>query len=68
MTGIGSGVFEIALRFHGNAFRLMYAVQIDYDLWVYPRLPKEIENRDQTLQQEVDLIKERLKRLKEVLQ
>ncbi len=27
-TGIGSGVFEIALRFDKNAYRAVYAVQI----------------------------------------
>jgi phage-related protein len=26
MTGLGSGVFEIALRYRGNAYRLVYAV------------------------------------------
>ena len=68
MTGMGSGVFEIALRFQGNAFRVIYAVQIDDDLWVIHAFQKKSKTGITTPKQEVDLIKERLKRLKELLQ
>lgn len=68
MTGMGSGVFEIALRFRGNAFRMMYAVQIGDDLWVIHAFQKKSKTGIKTPKQEVDLIKERLKRLKELLQ
>lgn len=34
MKGLGSGVFEIALPYRGNAFRLVYAVRLGDDLWV----------------------------------
>ena len=68
MTGMGSGVFEIALRFQGNAFRVIYAVQIDDDLWVIHAFQKKSKTGITTPKQDVDLIKERLKRLKEFLQ
>lgn len=68
MKGMGAGVFEIALRFRGNAFRVMYAVQIDNDLWVIHAFQKKSKTGITTPKQEVDLIKERLKRLKEFLQ
>lgn len=68
MTGMGSGVFEIALRFRGNAFRMMYAAQIGDDLWVIHAFQKKSTTGIKTPKQEVDLIKERLKRLKELLQ
>jgi phage-related protein len=68
MIGMGSGVFEIALRFRGNAFRVMYAVQIGDDLWVIHAFQKKSKTGIKTPKQEVDLIKERLKRLKELLQ
>jgi phage-related protein len=32
MRGVGSGVFEIALPFRGNAFRVVYAVQLGDDI------------------------------------
>ena len=67
MTGMGSGVFEVALGFQGNAFRVMYAVQIDHDLWVIHAFQKKSKTGIKTPQQDVDLIKERLKRLKEFL-
>ena len=33
MHGLGSGVFEIALPFRGDAFRVVYAVQIADEIW-----------------------------------
>lgn len=68
ITAMGSGVFEIALRFRGNAFRVTYAVQLGDDLWVIHAFQKKSKTGIQTPKQEVDLIKERLKRLKELLQ
>lgn len=68
MKGMGSGIFEIALRFRGDAFRVMYAVQIDDDLWVIHAFQKKSKTGIKTPKQEVDLLKERLKRLKEILQ
>ena len=34
MHGMGSGVFEIALAFKGDAFRVVYAVQLADEVWV----------------------------------
>ena len=59
--------FYALLRFQGNAFRVMYAVQIDDDLWVLHAFQKKSKTGIKTPQQDVDLIKERLKRLKELL-
>jgi phage-related protein len=41
MKGLGSGTFEIAVRHRGDAFRTVYAVQMDDDVWVAARLPEE---------------------------
>ncbi len=67
MKGLGSGVFEIALPFRGNAFRVVYAVQIGEDLWVVHAFQKKSTHGIKTPQHEIDLIKDRLKRLKEML-
>jgi phage-related protein len=61
------GVFEIALRHRGDAFRVIYAVQLDADLWVIHAFQKKSKTGIKTPQHEVDLIRERLKRLREVL-
>ena len=65
--GVGSGVFEIAVRHRGDAFRAIYAVQIDTDLWVIHAFQKKSKTRTKTPQVEIDFIRERLKRLKEAL-
>ncbi len=67
MTGLGSGVFEIALAFRGNAFRVVYAVQLGNELWVVHAFQKKSTHGIKTPKHEVDLIKDRLKRLKELL-
>ena len=67
MRGLGSGVFEIALPFRGNAFRVVYAVQIADEIWVVHAFQKKSTKGIKTPTREVDLIKDRLKRLKEML-
>ncbi len=68
MHGLGSGVFEIALPFKGNAFRVVYAVQFLDQIWVLHAFQKKSTQGIKTPKREVDLVKDRLKRLKEVLQ
>jgi len=67
MHGIGSGVFEIALPFRGDAFRVVYAVQIADEIWIVHAFQKKSTQGINTPKREIDLIKERLKRLKEML-
>ena len=67
MLGLGSGVFEIALPFRGNAFRVIYALQLGDEIWVVHAFQKKSTQGIKTPQREIDLIKERLKRLKEML-
>jgi phage-related protein len=67
MTGLGAGVFEIALPFRGDAFRVVYAVQIDTHIWVVHAFQKKATQGIKTPRHEIDLIKDRLKRLKEML-
>lgn len=67
MKGMGSGVFEIALPCRGNAFRVVYAVQIGDDVWVVHAFQKKSTQGIKTPKREIDLAKDRLKRLKEIL-
>ena len=66
--GVEGGVFEIALRHRGDAFRVIYAVKIGADIWVIHAFQKKSKAGIKTPQMEVDLIRDRLKRLKEALQ
>jgi phage-related protein len=67
MQGLGSGVFEIALPFRSDAFRVIYAVQLAEEIWVIHAFQKKSTQGIKTPKHEIDLIKDRLKRLKEML-
>jgi phage-related protein len=65
--GVEGGVFEIALRHRGNAYRIIYAVQVGADLWVIDAFQKKSKTGIKTPQIDVDRIRLRIKRLKEQL-
>jgi len=67
LKGLGSGVMEIALPYRGNAFRVVYAVQLGEDVWVVHAFQKKSTQGIKTPKHEIDLISERMKRLKEML-
>lgn len=67
MHGLGSGVFEIALPLRGNAFRVVYAVQVTDEIWVIHAFQKKSKRGIKTPQHEIDLIEDRIKNLKEAL-
>ena len=67
LQGLGSGVFEIALAFRGNAFRVVYVVQLAEEIWVVHAFQKKSTHGIKTPKKEIDLIKDRVRRLKEML-
>jgi phage-related protein len=67
LRGFGSGVLEIALPFRGDAFRIVYAVQLAEAVWVIHAFQKKSKQGIKTPKSEIDLVKDRLKRLKEAL-
>ena len=67
LKGLGSGVFEIALTYRSDAFRTVYTVQIGNDIWVVHAFQKKSKRGIKTPKHEIDLMAERLKRLKEQL-
>lgn len=67
LKGFGSGVLELALRHQGEAYRVVYAVQIGADVWVIHAFQKKSKSGVKTPKAETGLIGERLKRLKETL-
>lgn len=67
LHGLGSGVFEIALAFRGDAFRVVYAVQLADAVWVLHAFQKKSTKSIKTPKREIDLVRDRLKRLKEAL-
>lgn len=67
MKGFGSGTYEIALAYRGEAYRTVYAVQIGQDIWVVHVFQKKSRTGITTPKHEIDLIRERIRRLKEML-
>lgn len=60
-------MFEIALKHRGDAFRVVYAVQIADEIFVVHAFQKKSKTGIKTPKVEIDLIHWRLKRLKEEL-
>ena len=67
LVGFGSGVFELALQFSGDAYRVVYTVQLAADLWVIHAFQKKSKTGIKTPKPELELIDARLRRLKEML-
>ena len=67
MRGLGSSVFEIALPFRGDAFRVVNAVQLADEIWVLHVFQKKSMKGIKTPQHEIELIRDRPKGLKEML-
>lgn len=67
MKGLGAGVFEIAVRHRGDAYRTVYAVQLDDDVWVLHAFQKKSKTGIKTPKHEIDVIRERIKRVMERL-
>jgi phage-related protein len=64
---LGSGVLELALQFRGDAYRVVYAVQLADELWILHAFQKKSRRGIKTPEHEINLVRDRLKRLKEIL-
>jgi phage-related protein len=60
LHGLGSGVFEVALPFRGDAFPVVYAVQLAEDIWVVRVFQKKSTKGIKTPRREIEVIKDRL--------
>jgi phage-related protein len=65
MTGLGAGVVEIAVKFRGDAWRAVYALQIGEDIWVVHAFQKKSTSGISTPKHEIDLVRDRIRTLKE---
>ncbi len=65
LNGLGSGIWELAIRSHGDAFRVVYALQLGDDIWVVHAFQKKSKKGIATPKPDIDLVRERIKRLKE---
>ncbi|MGH6841049.1 MAG: type II toxin-antitoxin system RelE/ParE family toxin [Methylocella sp.] len=61
LKGFGSGVLELALKHRGDAFRVVYALQMADDIWIVHAFQKKSKTGISTPKHEIDLIHERIK-------
>ncbi|WP_240761746.1 type II toxin-antitoxin system RelE/ParE family toxin [Nitrosococcus wardiae] len=67
MKGLGAGVYEIALRFRTDTYQTVYTVNIGEKVWVIHAFQKKSRTGIKTPQQDIAVIRERIKRLQEIL-
>jgi phage-related protein len=66
--GVGSGVFEIAMRYAKNAFRVVLAVQLGDRIYILHAFQKKSKKGVATPKPDVDLIKKRYAEAQELAQ
>jgi phage-related protein len=64
--GVGSGVFELAVRYDADAFRTVLAVQLGKKIYVLHAFQKKSKKGIETPKHEVELIKQRYAEAKEL--
>lgn len=67
LAGLGSGVWELVLRERGEAYRVVYVLQLGTAIYVVHAFQKKSKSGIATPKVEIDLVAERIKRLKEEL-
>ncbi len=67
LQGLGSGVWELVLKERGDAYRVVYGLQLSDDIWIVHAFQKKSKSGIATPKLEIDLVRERIKRLKEAL-
>ena len=67
LKGLGAGVLEVVLKHRSDTFRVVYAVKIGNDIWVIHAFQKKSKRGIATPKSEIDLVRSRLKQLKELL-
>lgn len=64
--GVGSGVFELAIRYDKEAYRTVVAVQLGNKIYVLHAFQKKSKKGIKTPQEDIDLIKQRFNAAKEL--
>jgi phage-related protein len=65
LTGLGPGVWELVIKERSDAFRVVYILQLQEEILVIHAFQKKSTRGIATPKHEIDLIRERMKRLKE---
>ena len=66
LAGFAAGVLELVLRGRGAAYRVVYVLHLGPDVWVVHAFQKKSKSGIATPKSEIDLIREPIKRLREL--
>lgn len=66
LKGLDGGVYELALPFRGNAWRTVYALKIDTEIWVIHAFQKKSTSGIKTQKADIELIERRIKQLRKL--
>lgn len=67
LTGLGSGVMEIAVRYRTDAYRVVYVTEVTGTLWVIHAFQKKSKMGARTPKAAIDLVRVRLGQLRKDL-
>ena len=67
MKGLGAGVMEIAVRYRTDAYHTVYVTEVAGTLWVVHAFQKKSKTGIKTPKSDIDLIRERVRRLRREL-
>ena len=67
LAGLGVGVWELAIKERGDAYRVVYALQMAEQIWVVHAFQKKSVSGIATPKHEIELVRDRIKLLKEKL-
>ena len=67
LKGLGAGVMEVAVRYRTDAWRVVYVTEVAGQLWVIHAFQKKSKTGIKTPKAEIDLVRDRLGRLKREL-
>ena len=66
MKGLGSGIYEVIKDYRGDTYRAVYTVRFADTIYVLHAFQKKSKTGIKTPQEDINLIKERLKRAEEI--
>ena len=67
LKGLGAGVMEVAVRYRTDGWRVVYVTEVTGQLWVIHAFQKKSKMGIKTPKAEIDLVRDRLGRLKREL-
>ena len=61
LAGLGAGLWELAIKERGDAYRVVYALQLGDDIWVVHAFQKKSKKGIETTKRDIEIVRTRLK-------